>query len=498
MRIRNAEILTDHGNRQMRSDVVSILEAGMTAADPYYNTLNLVRIEDGMLRIGGADYEPWGAPKPGLVELDLNKIGRIFVFGAGKGIQRVAEALEKALGDRLIGGHIIIKHGDMTDLRRIGVTHGGHPVPDENCVEGSRRIVEMIREINLTEADVVFTIVGNGVSSLLTRPAGGLSLESVKEITRILQIEKGAMTLEVNNVRNAVDSLKSGRITRMLQPAKMFHLLTIDCNQGSTGDIEGYRGLTEGNYWLHTLPDYTSRELAIETLHRHRVWDAVPAEVRTFLQSPRANTEPLGKDEFERMDCRIYGLVPHHLGVLPAAMTMAAKLGYVPHIVSKMDGLAAAEAGRFMAAVARLVAAEGMPFSPPCALFMTGEKVVQVGKSDAVGGRNQEFCLAIAESIKDEEAIAAGAVDTDGTDGPGGNFSPEATCQGVIALAGGVVDGFSHACASGYGFDLKDCIDAHATSKPLWDIGDGIWAVHSISVNDLSVVLIGAGETAGQ
>lgn len=490
MRIRNAETLTGHGSTKLRRDVVAILEAGMTAADPYDNTLDLVRIEDGFLVVGGDDFEPAGTPRPGLVRLDLDKVGRIFVFGAGKGIQRAAEALEKALGERLTGGHIIIKYGDTAVLEKITYTHGAHPVPDENCVAGCRRMVDTIREAGLTKDDVVFTIVGNGVSSLLTLPAGDLPLEWIKEVTRVLQMEKGALTMELNNVRNALDSLKSGRLTRLLHPARMFHLLTIDPNKGSTGTMEGYRGLTEGNYWLHTLPDYTSRQLAVDTLRRFGVWDDLPDGLRAFLENPDANAAPLTKAEFEAMDCRIYGVVPYRRGVWPTVAAKARELGYEPHILSKIDGVEASEAGMFMAGMARLVVEEGIPFRAPCALFMAGEKVVTVGRADGVGGRNQEFCLAAARVIAGLDRVAAGSVDTDGTDGPGGDFDAAATQAGVVALAGGVVDGATQARAEERGYDLVRVLASHAASKPLWDLGDGVWAVHSISVNDCTVVLV--------
>lgn len=50
----------------------------------------------------------------------------------------------------------------------------------------------------------------------------------------------------------------------------------------------------------------------------------------------------------------------------------------------------------------------------------SGENVVTVGKESGVGGRNQEYCIAAAIRIAGSENIVVGAVDTDGTDGPGG------------------------------------------------------------------------------
>ena len=494
MRIRNTETLTNHGNRTIRKDVAAILDAGMTAGDPYGNTLKLVRVENGSLLVGGTDYEPFDTPRPGIVAMDLATTGRIFVFGAGKGIQRVAEALEDTLGDRIAGGHILVKYGDNTKLSRIGVTYGGHPIPDENCVKGCEIMVRKIREAQLTPEDLVFTIVGNGVSSLMTLPAEGLSLQSIMDLTRVLQIEKGAPTRDLNAVRNSIDQLKGGRITRMLRPARMFHLLTIDCNTGMSGK-HGYAGLTETNIWLHTLPDATSGEEALNVLRRFDAWDEVADEVKTFLQTMTPEQDTLKKDEFERMDCRIYGVVPDHLSVMAASFAKSEELGYTPYLLNKrVFDLDAAESAKFLGHMAMLVEQEDTPFKAPCALFMAGEKVVRVGKGGGIGGRNQEFCVSIAAVIAGTGRIGVGSVDTDGTDGPGGDFDPEAKRLGVMALAGGLVDGTSWSRAEELGYNLTDALLTHDTSKPLWDMGDGVWAVHSISVQDLTVVLVGAGK----
>ena len=100
MRIRNAIDLTSHGDIKGRRDIVSILEAGLQAADPYNNTKKLVRREGDTLYIGNKDFEADDDPKSGIDVYDLNSFDRILVVGAGKGSQRVGLALEEILGDR--------------------------------------------------------------------------------------------------------------------------------------------------------------------------------------------------------------------------------------------------------------------------------------------------------------------------------------------------------------------------------------------------------------
>lgn len=226
MRILNAERLCSHGNTRGRRLVLDILEAGLVACDPYLNTRRLLRREGSRLIVGHPDFEPSGDPQKGEAVYDLTTIRRILVLGAAKGVQLAAKAIEDVLGDRLTGGHVIAKPGDPRILERIGVTFGGHPVPDEGCVEGCRRILALCQ--NLTPDDLVFTLAGNGISSLLTLPAPGLSLEDVRGVTRILQIERGLPTQELNPIRNHVHQLKGGRIARNIQPARAIHILLYD------------------------------------------------------------------------------------------------------------------------------------------------------------------------------------------------------------------------------------------------------------------------------
>ena len=131
-RIQNMEMLLSAGNLPGRKTMLQILEAGLRASDPYPNARKLIRLEKGKLIVGHRRFEPMGSPRSGDEIFDLSRVGRIYVFGAGKGIQNVAKAIEDVLGDRLSGGHEIDKKGHPLILKRIGETLGGHPTPDED------------------------------------------------------------------------------------------------------------------------------------------------------------------------------------------------------------------------------------------------------------------------------------------------------------------------------------------------------------------------------
>ena len=446
MRITNPRPLYSHGNTAGRRAIVDILEAGLRAADPYWNAAKLVRIEGDTLVVGKPEFEPVGTPAPGEERILLADIDRIFVFGAGKGIQRVAKALEDMLGDHLTGGHVIDKKGHPIVLERIGVSLGGHPVPDEDCVGGCERILELSRD--LTERDLVFTCAANGISALLTMPVPGVSLDDVKKTTHIMQIVKGAPTSDLNPVRNHLDLMKGGRITRHIQPARAIHIISID--PGS------YDQLMNRNYWLHNLPDGTTYEMAIDRLKRWEAWHEVPESVREFLLKSDAEYEELG-------------FSAHLLG-------------------DEMMFIEARQAAYYLAEIAKTIERRGEPFEAPCALFTSGEMVVTVGKSGGIGGRNQEFVLAAATRIAGSSRIVMASVDTDGTDGPGTQFV-EGT-ETLPCLAGGVVDGETIREATDAGIDILDVLSRHDTTPTLLQLDSGVLAEPNISLIDLTVALV--------
>ncbi|MHB1318618.1 MAG: glycerate kinase type-2 family protein [Anaerolineae bacterium] len=477
-RILNAEALTTHGHIAGRETMVRILEAGLQAADPYNRVVQMVRREGNVLTVGGRDFVLPGDPVTHEEQIDLDDVDRVLVFGIGKGIQRAVKGLEDVLGDRLSGGHVIDKQGCEITLERLPVTLGAHPVPDEQCVEGCRRILELTR--GLTERDLVFTVIGNGVSSLLTLPAEGLELEDVREVTRLLQIEMGAPTNELNQVRNHLDQLKGARIARHIHPARAIHILT-----GGTLD---YGTVMDRNIWQHTMPERSTFADAENVLKRWNAWDAVAPSIREHLLSADPAEETVKRAEYDGYRFRVFEAMPPHLGMIPAARREAERLGLPARVLYRYTHFEAAPAAAMAGSIALNIEEWGEPFEPPCVLLGCHELLVTVGRGDGMGGRNQEWALAAAKRIAGSRNIIMGSVDSDGNDGPGHQF-----VQGnrdVPQLAGGIVDGETWSKAMQAGWDVEAELKRHNTSPVLWAAGDGVQTTFSISVGDLTAILI--------
>jgi glycerate 2-kinase len=325
--------------------------------------------------------------------------------------------------------------------------------------------------------------VANGVSSLLTLPASGLTLGDLRQTTLVTQIERGMPTRELNPIRNHLDRMKGGRISRYFHPARMIHIISIDPGT--------YEQRMLQNYWLHNLPDCTTFQEAVENLKRYDAWEAVPNAVRSHLEKADPDQETVKAGDFEKMTFRIFGLMPGYWqsGKLYPAMKKAEDLGFKAMVLAdKLIEIEASQAGIYLASVADTIEGRGMPLEPPCALLSSGELVVTVGKEKGIGGRNQEFALSAALKIAGSKNIVIASVDTDGTDGPGFQFSRGG--KDIPCLAGGIVDGRTVEEAKRKGVDIIGALKRHDATPALWKLDSGIVVSPNISLIDLTVALI--------
>lgn len=486
MRILNREQVVSHGFEEGRRIVTDIMEHGLQAADPYVNTSRLLHLEGNRLYVGDARFEADHDPQKGMSIYDLTQIENVYIVGAGKGVQRVAKALEEALGDHLTGGCVIAKHGDPLILEKTEVVFGAHPIPDEGCVKGCERIKALSSKV--TEKDLVFTIIGNGGSSLLTMPEEGISLEDVKRLTAMMQIQKGVTTIELNAIRNHVDQMKGGKMTRLFSRAQCVHIVITDANHHVIqAPRHDYEGLMTGNVWLHNLPEGSTFADAVEILHRYDAWEECPQSIRDHLLRADPAAETVKFEEFRNHRFRVFGVMPDAEHFLPTAVRRARELGLPCHILTQFLQAESSQCARVYASIAKNIEAFDMPFQTPVVLLSSGEMLVTVEKADGIGGRNQEFALQCAREIAGHHRIVMASVDSDGTDGPGGlRLEGAPSC-----LGGGIVDGYTWQRAQERDVDIHKALKTHATFAALWRLDCGLHIEQNISLNDLTIIYIG-------
>jgi hydroxypyruvate reductase len=418
----------------MRDQAMAIFQAGLRAVDPEEAIFRHVRVEDDILRVGNG-------------RLNLQDYDRITVVGAGKAVAPMAKGLEEVLGDRIARGVIVVKEGHGLPLHRIRVCEGGHPVPDEQGVDGTAEILSLVAEAG--ERDLVICAISGGGSSLLIAPVEGVSLEDKQQATKLL-LGCGATIHEMNTVRKHLSQVKGGWLAHKAAPATVVSLILSDV----VGD--NLNVIASGP----TVPDSSTFRDAEQVLSGYGIWEQLAPSVRNHISAGMRGESQETPDSGDGCFARTFKvMVGTNLQALKAAKKEAERQGYRTMILSsKVEG-EAREVAKAYAAIGKEIVSSGHPIQPPACILSGGETTVTL-KGDGRGGRNQEFALAAALALAGEENIVVLSGGTDGTDGP-------------TNAAGAMVDGTTVARARDKGLDSRDHLrrnDAYPFFQALQDL----------------------------
>ena len=426
----------------MEEDLRRILSASLAAADPEEAVRRCLRLEENAVVAGDGRFEA----------------ERVFVLAAGKAAGAMARAAVELFGERLAGGLIVTKHGNVASSGNLDVLFAAHPEPDEKGVEAARRAEELAR--SLEEGDLLLALISGGASALLADPAPPIELADLKELTGAL-LRSGANISEINTVRKHVSVLKGGGLASLTAPAPTLALLLSDVVGDEPSAIAS--GLT--------APDPTTLEEARGVLKRYGI--EPPESVVEHLSDAEETPKP-GDALFEGVANVLCGSGRH---AAEAAAQKARELGYEPLLLSTTVTGDARPIASVYAAVVREVLESGNPHPPPCAIVSGGEATVTV-RGSGTGGPNQEFALTLAVELDGVGGWAALAADTDGNDGP-------------TDAAGGLVSGATANAIRGGGVDPEEALANNDAYRAL-EAGGALLVTGptGTNVNDLRVALV--------
>ncbi|CAG2160525.1 Putative hydroxypyruvate reductase [Cupriavidus numazuensis] len=323
--------------------------------------------------------------------------GRTLVIGAGKASAAMASAFEAAW-PWPVEGLVVTRYGYAVPCERIEIIEAAHPVPDAAGFLAARRMLDMVS--GLTEDDLVICLVSGGGSSLLPLPLAGVSLEDKQAINRAL-LASGATITEMNCVRRHLSAIKGGRLAAACHPARVCNLLLSDVPGDNPIDIASGP----------TVADPTTRDDAINIIRRYGI--DVPRHVRDALASEAAETIKPGDPRLPRMQT---ALIATPRLALQAAARVARDAGLPVFMLGDAIEGEARDVGKVLGGIALEVANHDQPFPAPCVLLSGGETTVTV-RGKGRGGRNVEYLLSLALTLRGKAGVYALAGDTDGVDG---------------------------------------------------------------------------------
>lgn len=441
----------------MRADAVRIFKTGLKAVDPEVAVAKVCRRDGNRLHIG---------PR----ELFLDDFENINVIGCGKAAAAMAKAMEAILSDRIAGGIVTVKYGHTDHLERIEIVEAGHPVPDENGRRGAERLLAMAKKAG--KNDLLFCLISGGGSALLPLPAPGLRLEHKQDTIKAL-MACGADIHEINTIRKHTSDIKGGRLAQAAHPATLVTLILSDV-VGDDLDV-----IASGP----CVPDASLFQDCMAIVNKYGITDRLPKAVTDYLQAGIEGKVP----ETPKPDNPVFRsgfqlIVGSNIEAIQAAGAEAARRGYRPLILSSMFEGDTRELARIHGAIVKEVLKSGHPISPPACLLSGGETTVVI-RGEGVGGRNQEFALALAPVLAGRDPIVALSAGTDGTDGP-------------TDAAGAVVDNTTIERAEILRLDYRRFLDTNDAYRFFSQTGDLlITGPTNTNVMDMRVVLVAANKT---
>jgi hydroxypyruvate reductase len=377
---------------ELRQDLHTIFQAALQAVDPGEAIRTHVRRDGQQLHVAERLY-------------DLRQYDALYVIGVGKAGAAMAMAIEALLGERLRGGHVIVKYGHGGPVTRVTVHEAGHPIPDESGVQATRTLIDFVQDRG--PRDLVICLLSGGGSALSPAPVEGITLAEKQEVTRLL-LACGATIHEINALRKHISRIKGGQLARLASPATLITLVLSDV-VGDALDV-----IASGP----TVPDPSTFGDGLEILRKYRLLDTVPRAIRRHLEAGASGLIPEtpkpGDAVFAHTQTVVIG---GNLQALEAAGRQATALGYHPLILSSVIEGETREVARVHAAIAKEALASGHPVTVPACILSGGETTVTL-RGQGKGGRNQEFAVAMALEIRDRPGIAVLSGGTDGTDGP--------------------------------------------------------------------------------
>jgi len=397
------------------------------------------------------------APEPAVLRnLPEKPRGRCIVIGAGKASAAMAAAVDKAWPDVDVSGVVTTRYEHGVDAGRIHIIEAGHPVPDHASVEGAKAILAALE--NVTEDDLVLALISGGGSATLSLPLEGVTLADKQALTKAL-LTSGATIEEMNVVRKHLSQVKGGRLGAAAAPAQLVTLMISDVPGDDPASVASGP----------TIFDNSTAEQAVAVLDNYSL--AVPEAVKQALTANKQ--APIPPQQHRHV------MIATPAQALLAAEKKAQVLGFNTLILGDCLEGESKELGKIMAGIAQSVQTMAAPAKAPLILLSGGETTVTMDIAKmGRGGRNTEFALALATTLRGKANIWALAADSDGIDG-------------TEDAAGAVITPDTLERATKVGFDANKTLQQHDSYALFAAINDLIITGPTLTnVNDIRIVLI--------
>ncbi|HEY8956342.1 glycerate kinase [Chitinophaga sp.] len=325
----------------------------------------------------------------------------VWIMGAGKAAAAMAQELENILAGHFpLQGLVVTKYGHALPLQQVELVEAGHPVPDEQSVAASVKLLEMAAKVQ--PSDLVIFLLSGGASALLADVPVHSSLTEVQQLFEAL-LKSGADIREMNTVRKHLSGIKGGQLAKNIYPATLCTIVLSDV----VGDDLSVIGSGP------TVADPSTFADTMEVLRKYHLTEKISTPLLQHIENGVAGRIPETPKPGDSSLLHTHNyLTGTNRIALEAAAEKARELGYHPILLSDRV------TGEVHAVADRLVQTALEYNGPlPACLLAGGETTVQV-TGNGLGGRNQQLALAAGIALAHYPSLTFLSGGTDGSDGP--------------------------------------------------------------------------------
>jgi hydroxypyruvate reductase/glycerate 2-kinase len=437
--------MTHASSSTPRDAAVEIFQAALAAADPYRAVAAHLDRVLSVYRNGG--YE------------------RICAVAFGKAAASMMQAVADRCGDLLTRAVVVTKYGHAGTARlpsSVEVYEAGHPLPDENGVAATRRVLDVLKTADAKT--LVLCLISGGGSALLVAPCDGLALPEKQAVTDSL-LKAGADIVELNTVRKHLSAVKGGRLAAIAHPASVVSLILSDV----IGDPIG--AIASGP----TAPAESTFADAVRVLRKYDLFASLPPGVRVLLErGVRGEIRETPKGGAPAL-AAVENLIVGSNGIATAAaVRKAEELGFRAVLLATALRGEAREVARELAR--SVLQRSSGPGTEERRCFVAGGETTVTVRGAGLGGRNTELALSFALEIEGVPGITMLSAGTDGTDGP-------------TDAAGAVVDGRTIPRARSRGLDPERAL-AENDSYTFFQSAGGLVMTGPTGTNVMDIQLV--------
>ena len=428
----------------MKDKLLSLFTNALQALNPYDSVARAFK--DEALQIDGTS-------------LSLNTFSEIYLLAMGKASTEMARAAMERSEVKPENMLVVCpKDSDIPETMQEGVIEAEHPVPGAGSEKAGKAVIEFLEAI--PKQSLLICCISGGTSSLLVKPAGGISLEDLNS-THELLLNSGADIHEMNAVRKHLSQVKGGQLLRHLNKKTTLVNLVISDVPGDDPAVIGSGP---------TVPDSSTFIEASKVLGHYGLWEKVPESVRKHIKKGMSGNAPetvkavevesytrivasakmladavgekAGQDAGFRMQDAGSRMQDSGFRIQDTGTKMQDEESELELKVEVADEPFTGDVELVASDIARRAKEVAESDGSPCLLVYFGESKVKV-TGEGKGGRNQELALRGARKIEGHDNITWLSIGTDGIDGP-------------TDAAGAVVDGTTIAEAREKGLDPEE------------------------------------------